>query len=60
MNLKERGITIGDLLILIIALVSIFTFLKIKESKRYESSKLNFVLFKSAHKIDLDQNCYYL
>tara|TARA_Y100000994_G_C15478517_1_gene354245 strand:+ start:238 stop:420 length:183 start_codon:yes stop_codon:yes gene_type:complete len=55
MNLKERGVTIGDLLILVIVLISTFAFLKIKDSKTEQSAKLNNVLIKSPHNIEFDQ-----
>ena len=54
MNFKERGITIGDLVILIIVLISTFAFFKIKNSKNEQSVKLNFVYGNLAHKIDLE------
>ena len=54
MNFKERGITIGDLVILTIILISTFAFFKIKDSKYQESAKLNFVCGNLAHKIDLE------
>ena len=43
MNLKERGITVGDLLIVIIVIISSFVLVKIKDYKNDQSAKLNFV-----------------
>ena len=40
MNLKERGITVGDLLIVII-LISIFVVVKVKKSSKDQSLMLN-------------------
>ncbi len=40
MNFKERGITVGDLLLFIIILISVLIFFKFKESKNNESSQL--------------------
>jgi len=41
MNFKERGITVGDLLLFIILLISVLIFLKFKESKNNQSSHLS-------------------
>ena len=54
MNFKERGITIGDLVIVTFILISTIAFFKIKDSKNQESAKLNFVCGNLAHKIDLE------
>ena len=54
MNLKERGITVGDLVILIIVITSSFVLVKIKDYKNDQSAKLNFVFVNSAHKTDLE------
>ena len=43
MNLKERGITVGDLVILTIVIISSFVLVKIKDYKNDQSAKLNFV-----------------
>ena len=61
MNLKERGITVGDLVIVIIVIISSFVFVKIKDYKNDQSAKLNFVLVNPAHKTDLElnKNIYY-
>ena len=41
MNFKERGITVGDLFLFIILLISIFVVSKVKESKNDQSAKLD-------------------
>ena len=41
MNFKERGITVGDLLLCIILLISIFLVMKVKESNNDQSSMLS-------------------
>ena len=41
MNFKERGITVGDLLLFIILLISVLFFLKVKESKKNQSTYLD-------------------
>ncbi len=52
MNLKERGVTIGDLTILIIIiLVSIFMINKIKESKTQKQ-------ITNLHKIEIQKNIF--
>ena len=52
MNLKERGVTIGDLTILIIIiLVSIFMINKIKESKTQKQ-------ITNLHKIQIQKNIF--
>ena len=52
MNLKERGITVGDLLIIIIIILtsSIFvkTFNKDKETKVNQIDQENFLFFKNS------------
>ena len=58
MNLKERGITVGDLCILIVALVSIFTYLKIKDSKNDQSARFNLVTLNLTYKIEFDQKLF--
>ena len=59
MNLKERGITVGDLLILITILISIITYFKIKDSKNDQSAKLSLVYVNLTHEIELDQKLYF-
>ena len=54
MNLKERGITVGDLVIVTIVIISSFVFVKIKDYKNDQSAKLNFVLVNSDHETDLE------
>ena len=54
MNLKERGITVGDLLILIIILGSVFLLIKMKESKNDQSLKSNSILINRIHELQLD------
>ena len=54
MNLKERGITVGDLVIVIIVIISSFIFVKIKDYKNDQSAKLNFLFVNSAYKTDLE------
>ena len=56
MNLKDRGITVGDLVIVTIVIISSFVFVKIKDYKNDQSAKLNFVLVNSAHNNDLESN----
>ena len=40
MNFKERGITVGDLLLFIILLISVLIVLKVKDSKNNQSAYL--------------------
>ena len=54
MNLKERGITVGDLVIVLIVIISSFVFVKIKDYKNDQSAKLNFVFLNSANKTDFE------
>ena len=54
MNLKDRGITVGDLVIVTIVIISSFVFVKIKDYKNDQSAKLNFVLINSDHETDLE------
>ena len=54
MNLKERGITIGDLLILIIILGSVFFLIKIKDSKNDQSLKSNSIVVNRINKLQFD------
>ena len=54
MNLKERGITVGDLVIVTIVIISSFVVVKIKDYKNDQSAKLNFVLVNSVHETDLE------
>ena len=54
MNLKDRGITVGDLVIVTIVIISSFVFVKIKDYKNDQSAKLNFVLVNSDHETYLE------
>ena len=47
MNFKERGITVGDLLVFIILLISIFLLIKLKDSKNEQSSKVEHIFIQT-------------
>ena len=59
MNLKERGITVGDLVIVTVIIIFSFAFFKIKDSKNKQSAKFNFSFVNSSLKIDLKSNPKY-
>mgnify|MGYP001376751963 CR=1 FL=1 len=55
MNFKERGITVGDLLLFIILLISIFVVVKLKDSKNVESSKVEHIFKEAAIEAEIDE-----
>ena len=55
MNFKERGITVGDLLLFIILLISIFVIVKLKDSKNVPSSKVEHIFKEAAIEAEIDE-----
>ena len=55
MNLKERGITVGDLLLFIIILFSIFVVLRVKQSQNDQSAQLDTILIHKINIFDFDK-----
>ena len=55
MNFKERGITVGDLLLFTILLISIVVVVKLKDSKNVQSSKLEHIFIETAIEAGIDE-----
>ena len=53
MNLKERGITVGDLLVLIIISSSIFVFLKVKKPQNNNAANFETIYTKNFYNFEI-------
>jgi len=56
MNFKERGITVGDLFLLVIIIISFFIVLKVKESRNDQSALLHSIFIDRIIESEYEKN----
>ena len=56
MNLKERGFTVGDLVILIFLSIFVFLVVKIKDSKNKQVDNSSIIIFSDIFKSEKENN----
>ena len=56
MNLKERGFTVGDLVILIFLSIFVFLIVKIKDSKNKQVDNSSIIIFSDIFKSEKENN----